>query len=80
MVVVILVGTNPLPCYLSAMYLIEHYKKKENLNLIFVCTKDNEEKNQTGTDKIAKRIKALIKEKHSKITSRIESFELESRQ
>lgn len=41
------------------------------MNLIFVCTKDNEEKNQTGTDKIAKRIKALIKEKHSKITSRI---------
>ncbi len=55
----VLVGTNPLPCYLSALYLLDHYKDQASaINL--VCSRENDMKGQGGTEKIAERIKVEL--------------------
>ncbi|HNV93074.1 MAG TPA: hypothetical protein PKM80_03850 [Candidatus Cloacimonas sp.] len=58
--VLILVGTNPVPCYVSAIYLKNHYN---NSRISLICSKENKTLGQTGTEDIGQRIKTqLIKE------------------
>ncbi|MCB5261417.1 MAG: DUF1887 family CARF protein [Candidatus Cloacimonetes bacterium] len=60
----ILVGTNPLPCYVSAVYLKNYYRE---CRLYLICSQDNEGIKQAGTFEIGKRIKdQLIKHNHFK--------------
>lgn len=51
---IILVGTNPLPCYISALYL---YQSNQISNIYLICSERNEAIWQEGTVNIAKRIK-----------------------
>lgn len=58
----ILVGTNPLPCYVSAICLKNYYRE---CRLHLICSQDNKGIKQAGTFEIGKRIKQqLIKNKH----------------
>ncbi len=69
----VLVGTNPLPCYLSALYLLDHYVDQDSPDLeqeyqkhpvFLVCSKENIGKRQSKTTDVADRIKdALEKER-----------------
>lgn len=56
----ILVGINPIPCYVSAVYLIHHYQSN---NIILLCSEENPSINQAGSFPIAERIKSLIESK-----------------
>ena len=57
----ILVGTNPLPCYLSALYLLDYYEGQDN-TVYLVCSEGSIGKGQGDTFSIAKRIKDLLQE------------------
>ncbi|MCB5253372.1 MAG: hypothetical protein RBR69_01915 [Candidatus Cloacimonadaceae bacterium] len=58
----VLVGTNPLPCYISAIYLKNYYGE---CRLHLICSKDNKGIKQAGTFKIGESIKEqLIKHNH----------------
>ena len=54
----ILVGTNPIPCYISALYLLYYYQPDKELYL--VCSKDDPHINQAGTYIIGERIREKI--------------------
>jgi len=61
----ILVGTNPLPCYVSLKY---YLIKNQNLrNVYLICSEKNSENNQAGTDKFAENIKELANSEIVKI-------------
>jgi len=59
----ILVGTNPLPCYISALYLKSYFGEIGSLYL--VCSEENTRICQSGSYDIGKRIKkALVEAEH----------------
>lgn len=59
--VLILVGTNPLPCYVSALYLKDLFNGECRIHL--VCSKDYPKIKQVGTYRIAERIKDVLVDK-----------------
>lgn len=54
----ILVGTNPIPCYISALYLLYYYHPDKELYL--VCSKGDSHINQAGTYIVGERIREKI--------------------
>ena len=68
---IILVGTNPLPCYLSARYLWDTLNKDEIKNIYFMCSAENPKIGQAGTYEIGERIQNKLKEGFSDIKNKI---------
>jgi hypothetical protein len=59
---IILVGTNPLPCYISAVYLCNYYKEERISNIYFIASLENSANKQDKTIDIAERIIKLLDE------------------
>jgi len=55
----VMVGTNPIPCYISALYLLNYYSSDKELYL--VCSKDDPSINQAGTYPVGERIQDQVK-------------------
>ena len=68
---IILVGTNPLPCYISARYLWDTFNKDEIKNIYFICSTENPTIGQAGTYEIGERIQNKLKEEFSDIKNKI---------
>ncbi len=62
---IILVGTNPLPCYISAVYLCNYYKEERISNIYFIGSLENPDNKQDKTIDIAERIIKLLDENES---------------
>lgn len=45
--ILILIGTNPIPCYISALYLLDYYHSE--IELFLVCSQEDPKINQAGT-------------------------------
>jgi len=60
------VGTNPIPCFISGLYLLDWYARKPELELILLCSKEDKTINQAGTLSIGKRIKEQIEKQDTK--------------
>jgi len=55
--VLILIGTNPVPCYVSAIYLKKYFNSSK---ISLICSKENKTLGQTGTEDIGQRIKTQL--------------------
>nr|MDK2851690.1 hypothetical protein [Candidatus Cloacimonadota bacterium] len=60
------VGTNPIPCFISGLYLLDCYARKPELELILLCSKEDKTINQAGTCSIGERIKEQIEKQDTK--------------
>lgn len=58
---IILVGTNPLPCYISAVYLCKYYREEQVNKIFMVGSEKNQENKQDETIEIADRIRKMLK-------------------
>jgi len=54
----VMVGTNPIPCYISALYLLDCYNSE--IELYLVCSKEDPRINQAGTFPVGERIRDQI--------------------
>lgn len=72
MQIYVLVGTNPLPCYLSVLYLLDYYQEQNTVFL--VCSEKNPQLKQGDTKSIAERIKTELKSKNPTAEVRVKTI------